>query len=85
LESAHSSKVLTCQLCSSIFINYGSYLCHVCFGPPTQSTPRAKFGCRVCGKQDLTTFLDFQFHIRKVHNVCDICMTVSLFFCPRWK
>ena len=29
---------------------------------------------RVCGKQDLSTYFDYQFHFRKAHNVCEICM-----------
>ena len=28
----------------------------------------------MCGKQDLSTYFDYQFHFRKAHNVCEICM-----------
>ncbi len=74
--------MLACQLCTSIFLNYGSYLCHVCYGPPTSGSAsacasKARFGCRACGKQDITTFLDFQSHLRRSHNICEICMTVG--------
>lgn len=75
---AHKSKVLTCHLCQNIFLNYGSYVSHVCYGPATGGqSARAKFSCKLCSKQDLGTFLDFQFHLRKMHNVCEICLQVS--------
>jgi hypothetical protein len=75
---AHKSKVLTCHLCQNIFLNYGSYVSHVCFGPPSGvgQVARAKFSCKMCRKQDLGTFLDFQFHLRKMHNLCEICLQV---------
>lgn len=76
----HKSKVLTCHLCQNIFLNYGSYVSHVCFGPPSGGqAPRAKFSCKTCGKQDLGTFLEFQLHHRKTHNLCEICLKVSSF------
>lgn len=82
LEAVHSSKVLTCQLCQNIFLNYGSFISHVCFGPvlpgsAAGQTAKAKFSCFACRRQDLQTFLEFQYHIRKQHNVCEICFTVS--------
>ena len=76
LDTNHNSKVLTCQLCQNIFLNYGSFISHVCYGPPTNAPDqhaRAKFSCKVCDRQDLQTFLEFQYHIRKKHNVCEIC------------
>ncbi len=75
LESVHSSKVLTCHLCQNIFLNYGSFRSHVCYGPPggPGEQLRAKFACLLCSRQDLSTFLDFQFHVRNVHNTCEIC------------
>jgi len=77
VEREHQQKVLTCQLCQNIFLNYGSYLSHVCFGPPiSQQGARAKFRCKLCKKHDLATFLDFQYHMRKMHNVCEICLKV---------
>ena len=77
IESSHGSKTFTCQLCDSVFINYGSYLCHVCYGPKTAQPKKSCFGCRVCGKQDLSTYFDYQFHFRKAHNVCEICMVTT--------
>ena len=73
---AHQAKVLTCHLCQNIFLNFGSYVSHVCFGP--QPTARAKFRCKTCGKHDLPTFFDFQHHLRKVHNICEICLMVRI-------
>ncbi|TRY61774.1 hypothetical protein TCAL_12268 [Tigriopus californicus] len=74
----HSSKMLACHLCTNVFMNYGSYLSHICGGPPhgSQQTPKAKFNCRFCFKPDMGNFLDFQFHLRKNHVVCEICMKV---------
>ena len=77
IESAHGSKTFTCQLCESVFINYGSYLCHVCYGPKTAQPKKPYFGCRVCGKQDLSSYFDYQFHFRKAHNVCEICLATT--------
>ena len=77
LDTIHNSKVLTCQLCQNIFLNYGSFISHVCYGPASSTTgqpQRAKFSCKVCDKHDLQTFLEFQHHIRKTHNVCEICL-----------
>ena len=75
LSTAHSSKVLTCQLCQNIFLNYGSFISHVCYGPlkDAVSQPRAKFSCKICDRHDLQSFLEFQYHIRKKHNTCEIC------------
>jgi hypothetical protein len=82
LNVAHNSKVLNCHLCQNIFLNYGSFVSHVCFGPVQQQAQqvgkcRAKFVCPICEKNDLSTFLDFQFHVRNHHNVCEICLMVS--------
>nr|XP_040572394.1 LOW QUALITY PROTEIN: uncharacterized protein LOC121121511 [Lepeophtheirus salmonis] len=75
LEKEHSQKVLTCNLCQSIFLNYGSFISHVCYGPPTNSQKQkaAKFNCKVCLRQDLSSFLIFQNHVRRDHNICEIC------------
>lgn len=75
LNTVHGSKVLTCQLCQNIFLNYGSFSSHVCYGPLTDvgSQPRAKFSCKICDRHDLQSFLEFQYHIRKEHNTCEIC------------
>jgi len=70
---AHNTKVLTCNICHNIFLNYGSLISHVCSGPPTTSTARARFACKVCHRIDLSSFLDFQTHIRREHNTCEIC------------
>lgn len=70
---AHSTKVLTCNICDNIFLNYGSLISHVCSGPPTSSTARARFACKVCHRSDLSSFLEFQTHIRREHNTCEIC------------
>lgn len=74
----HNSKMLACHLCTNVFMNYGSYLSHICGGPPhgSQQTPKAKFNCRFCFKPDMGNFLDFQFHLRKNHVVCEICMKI---------
>ena len=77
LSANHDSKVLTCQLCQNIFLNYGSFISHVCYGPQAntiQQQSRAKFSCRLCDSHELQTFLDFQHHFRKYHNVCEICL-----------
>ena len=71
--SAHNTKVLTCNICHNIFLNYGSLISHVCSGPPTSATARARFACKVCHRIDLSSFLEFQTHIRKEHNTCEIC------------
>ena len=71
--AAHNTKVLTCNICHNIFLNYGSLISHVCSGPPTSAAARARFACKVCHRIDLSSFLDFQTHIRKEHNTCEIC------------
>ena len=72
-DTAHNTKVLTCNICHNIFLNYGSLISHVCNGPPTSSAARARFACKICHRIDLSSFLDFQTHIRKEHNMCEIC------------
>ena len=58
LNIEHNQKVLTCHLCQNIFLNYGSFRSHVCFGPPSQNSQiKAKFSCMFCYKPDLSTFL----------------------------
>ena len=74
---AHQTKVLTCNICRNIFLNYGSLISHVCSGPPTSSTARARFACKVCHRIDLSSFLDFQTHIRREHNTCEICFQLE--------
>ena len=59
-----------------MFLNYGSWKSHVCFGTGTgnQSTaPKSKFMCPICKTDDLHSFIEFQRHIRLNHNVCDVC------------
>ncbi len=52
IDEEHKTHMLTCPLCNNIFLNYGSYASHVCFGPPqSQQTARAKFRCKICRKQ----------------------------------
>merc|ERR1712142_1203387 len=71
--SSHSTKVLTCNICQNIFLNYGSLISHVCSGPPTTTTAKARFACKMCHKMDLSSFLEFQLHIRSNHHTCEIC------------
>ena len=75
LDLKHGSKVLTCQLCQNIFLNYGSFRSHVCFGPNQGPNLKTKFMCILCQTHDLSTFLDFQKHLRQTHNTCEICFT----------
>ena len=76
MESLHGAKVLTCQLCQNIFLNYGSFKSHVCYGTEGATAGRgSKFACKLCDRQDLQTFLEFQHHVRKSHHVCEICLT----------
>ncbi len=82
VEKEHETTVLTCHLCQNIFLNYGSYASHVCFGPPsTPQAARAKFRCKICKKQDMGNFFDFQFHVRKTHNACEMCFKVRSQYC----
>ena len=74
-ETVHQTKILTCNICRNIFLNYGSLISHVCTGPPTSNATRATFACKVCLRVDLHSFLEFQCHIRKEHNICEICFT----------
>ena len=71
--NAHKAKVLTCNICQNNFLNYGSLISHVCSGPPTATTARARFACRVCRRTDISSFLEFQKHIREEHHTCEIC------------
>lgn len=78
LETEHNAKVMTCSLCRNVFLNYGSLISHICGGPPTgQKQPRARFGCKICKRQNISTFLELQKHIRSDHNTCEICFVVS--------
>ena len=71
--NAHKAKVLTCNICQNNFLNYGSLISHVCSGPPTATTARARFACRVCRRTDISSFLEFQSHVREQHHTCEIC------------
>ena len=78
IEVEHQSKVMKCVICENVFMNFGSYLSHICLGPPGAAPVKAKFNCRVCLKLDISNFYELQAHMRKVHNICEICMKVSL-------
>ena len=71
-----------------MFLNYGSLISHVCSGPPTsQAASRARFACKVtnspeppkhqnpqvCLTTQLSSFLEFQTHMRARHHTCEIC------------
>ena len=73
VSACHGAKVLTCAVCQNMFLNYGSLISHVCSGPPTATTARARFACKMCLKMDLSSFLEFQLHIRSQHHTCEIC------------
>lgn len=70
-------QVLTCNLCENVFLNYGSFVSHVCYGPSPGTAHKAKFCCRACTKPELLHFIEFQFHVRKTHNICEVCLEVS--------
>ena len=72
IASEPEEKVLMCNICQNMFLNYGSLISHVCSGPIT-APARARFACKMCLRMDLSSFLEFQQHIRSCHHTCEIC------------
>ena len=84
LESGHGQKMLSCHLCNNMFLNYGSFRSHICFGSVSGGdggtsgggstpVPKSKFMCPQCQTDDLHSFIEFQRHIRQNHDICDVC------------
>ena len=83
-QNHNGQKRLVCHLCQNIFLNYGSYRSHVCFGPPSNGQQKIKFLCPVCQNsqksdttQELNSYMEFQRHLRGEHNGCDVCFHMT--------
>ncbi|KAL1501907.1 hypothetical protein ABEB36_007140 [Hypothenemus hampei] len=69
----HSKNLLLCIMCKSNFYNYSELICHLCPGLYILDWD-VKFRCCMCVSDDLPSAFRLMVHLRKRHNVCDVCL-----------
>nr|CAI5839792.1 unnamed protein product [Callosobruchus analis] len=69
----HSKNLLLCIMCKSNFYNYSELICHLCPGLYILDYD-LQFRCCMCVNDDLPSAFRLMVHLRKRHNVCDVCL-----------
>ncbi|XP_072382785.1 uncharacterized protein MESR4 isoform X2 [Diabrotica undecimpunctata] len=69
----HSKSLLLCIMCKSNFYTYSELVCHLCPGVYILDY-ELKFKCCMCVHDDLPSSFRLMVHLRKKHNVCDVCL-----------
>ncbi|CAH1154218.1 unnamed protein product [Phaedon cochleariae] len=69
----HSKNLLLCIMCKSNFYSYSELICHLCPGQYILDYD-IKFRCCMCVNDDLPSSFRLMVHLRKRHNVCDVCL-----------
>ncbi|XP_041450337.1 uncharacterized protein LOC111081753 isoform X2 [Drosophila obscura] len=71
----HAKSNITCFMCRTNFYSYSELLCHICPGEEARSVYDLEFRCSLCKwAPTLPSGFRLMVHLRKQHNVCDICM-----------
>lgn len=69
----HSKNLLLCIMCKSNFYSYSELICHLCPGLYVLDCD-VRFRCCMCVSGDLPSSFRLMVHLRKRHNVCDVCL-----------
>lgn len=69
----HSKNLLLCIMCKSNFYSYSELICHLCPGVYILDY-NLQFRCCMCVSDDLPSSFRLMVHLRKRHNVCDVCL-----------
>lgn len=69
----HSKNLLLCIMCKSNFYSYSELICHLCPGVYVLDYD-LQFRCCMCVNDDLPSSFRLMVHLRKRHNVCDVCL-----------
>ncbi|XP_060528883.1 uncharacterized protein LOC132703566 [Cylas formicarius] len=69
----HSKNLLLCIMCKSNFYSYSELICHLCPGVYVLDYD-LQFRCCMCVCDDLPSSFRLMVHLRKKHNVCDVCL-----------
>lgn len=69
----HSKNLLLCIMCKSNFYSYSELICHLCPGVYVLDY-ELQFRCCMCVHDDLPSSFRLMVHLRKKHNVCDVCL-----------
>ncbi|KAJ8918652.1 hypothetical protein NQ315_013159 [Exocentrus adspersus] len=69
----HSKNLLLCIMCKSNFYSYSELICHLCPGVYILDYD-PQFRCCMCVNDDLPSSFRLMVHLRKRHNVCDVCL-----------
>ncbi|CAH2007562.1 unnamed protein product [Acanthoscelides obtectus] len=69
----HSKNLLLCIMCKTNFYNYSELMCHLCPGLYILDYD-LQFRCCMCVNDDLPSAFRLMVHLRKRHNVCDVCL-----------
>ncbi|KAJ8932742.1 hypothetical protein NQ314_014439 [Rhamnusium bicolor] len=69
----HSKSLLLCIMCKSNFYSYSELICHLCPGLYVLDYD-LQFRCCMCVNDDLPSSFRLMVHLRKRHNVCDVCL-----------
>ncbi|XP_023019692.2 misexpression suppressor of ras 4 [Leptinotarsa decemlineata] len=69
----HSKNLLLCIMCKSNFYSYSELICHLCPGLYVLDYD-VKFRCCMCVNDDLPSSFRLMVHLRKRHNICDVCL-----------
>lgn len=69
----HSKNLLLCIMCKSNFFSYSELICHLCPGLYVLDYD-LQFRCCMCVNDDLPSSFRLMVHLRKRHNVCDVCL-----------
>ncbi|XP_076250020.1 misexpression suppressor of ras 4 [Rhynchophorus ferrugineus] len=69
----HSKNLLLCIMCKSNFYSYSELICHLCPGVYILDYD-LQFRCCMCVSDDLPSSFRLMVHLRKRHNVCDVCL-----------
>ncbi|KAG5877151.1 hypothetical protein JTB14_035920 [Gonioctena quinquepunctata] len=69
----HSKNLLLCIMCKLNFYSYSELICHLCPGLYVLDYD-VKFRCCMCVNDDLPSSFRLMVHLRKRHNICDVCL-----------
>ncbi|XP_019757010.2 uncharacterized protein LOC109535537 [Dendroctonus ponderosae] len=69
----HSKNRLLCIMCKCNFYSYSELICHLCPGVYILDYDM-QYRCCLCINDDLPSAFRLMVHLRKRHNICDVCL-----------